>query len=547
MTANTDLSVTTHIGRDLLASAASFKTEAAVVWEYVVNSLQYVDPGVCPRVNVQIGPSGRDIFVADNGSGMTAEGLIHFFRMHGENRERMAGRAGRGKFGTGKSAAFGIASTLEVDTIRNGRRNLVRLTRSMIEESGGEEIPLNWDAKNQAVDEPNGTTVFICDIEIPKIKRSAIIDYVERHLQAFRASSPEVAIDNHVCAYRQPDIEEELTFDPSDSQRAVLGDVRLTVWIARAPLPLEEQGVAVTAGLGNLVAIERAGLEAKESGNYLLGEIDVPALEAHDSPIEPFDPTRSLQLNPQHPVVAVLLGYIGSKLEDVRLRLVRKSKDARKTENARRLAMEAEKIAEILNEDFRKISERLHEIRAASSRKGPAGARFGTQKVGDEDETWVRGTREPGTIAAVQERGTKGGGQKDRKPPNVEPSGDPLEEGENLVDPVGGAGSRRRPRGGFRVEYRNLGKNEDRSLYDPTTLTILINLDHKLVATALGASNVEDPTFRRLSYEIAFSEYSMGLGYEISKQDPNIPADDLLFEVRSTLNRISFAAVALYR
>ena len=44
------LKVTTHIGRDILASAAHFKTEAAVVWEYVVNSLQYVDSGVQPKV-----------------------------------------------------------------------------------------------------------------------------------------------------------------------------------------------------------------------------------------------------------------------------------------------------------------------------------------------------------------------------------------------------------------------------------------------------------------------------------------------------------------
>ena len=71
-------------------------------------------------------------------------------------------------------------------------------------------------------------------------------------------------------------------------------------------------------------------------------------------------------------------------------------------------------------------------------------------------------------------------------------------------------------------------------------------IDHPLVSAALG-DGVEDTTFPRLSYEIAFSEYAMGLGYEISKQDPNIPADDLLYEVRSTLNRISIAAVALYR
>ena len=78
-------------------------------------------------------------------------------------------------------------------------------------------------------------------------------------------------------------------------------------------------------------------------------------------------------------------------------------------------------------------------------------------------------------------------------------------------------------------------------------LTILINLEHPLVMAALGDGHVEDTTFRRLSYEIAFSEYAMGLGYELSQQDPNMPPDDLLYEVRSTLNRISTAAVALYR
>src|SRR5262249_52990651 len=106
---------------------------------------------------------------------------------------------------------------------------------------------------------------------------------------------------------------------------------------------------------------------------------------------------------------------------------------------------------------------------------------------------------------------------------------------------------RRRPRGGFRVEYRNLGKGTECSVYDSTSLSILINLDHPLVSAALGDGKVEDTTFRRLSYEIAFSEYAMGLGYELSQQDPNIAADDLLYEVRSTLNRISSAAVILYR
>jgi hypothetical protein len=51
---------------------------------------------------------------------------------------------------------------------------------------------------------------------------------------------------------------------------------------------------------------------------------------------------------------------------------------------------------------------------------------------------------------------------------------------------------------------------------------------------------------KRLSYEIAFTEYSVALGYEMSERDPDIPADDLLYEVRSTRNRVAASAADLY-
>ena len=50
----TQLAVTTHVGRDLLQSSALFKHEHSVVWEYVSNGLEYVDPGTNPTVIVKI-------------------------------------------------------------------------------------------------------------------------------------------------------------------------------------------------------------------------------------------------------------------------------------------------------------------------------------------------------------------------------------------------------------------------------------------------------------------------------------------------------------
>jgi Histidine kinase-, DNA gyrase B-, and HSP90-like ATPase len=543
-----DMKVTSHVGRDLLASAAAFKTEAAAVWEYVVNGLQYVDRGTTPRVSVQVRQADRAIAISDNGRGMTDKDLQHFFTMHGENVDRLKGRPGRGKFGTGKSAAFGIATTLRVDTVRDGLRNVVLLTRDMIEHSGGKEISVEWLTRNERIGSPNGTTIFLEAIMLGQIRTAPIIEYIERHLQAFRAIAPEVAVNEHVCAYREPEIQEEFRFDPSPHQTQVLGDVSLMIRVARAPLPEAEQGIVITAGSGNLVAVERAGTENKEFGAYLLGEIDIPALDNPSIPIAPYDSSRSLQLNLQHPVAGVLVGFIGSKLEQVRTDLVRRAKEARRSEQARRLEMQAHKIAELLNNDFNTVRERLTNIKTVAAKPGSAGARFGSANSVDENpDSWVSGTLQKGRLDGNENDHNRGKG-RGRPAPDVPAAGEPDPDGRDPIDPVGTSdGARRRPRGGFQVVYRNLGRSEHRSRYEERSLSILINLDHPVLSAALMEGTVEEPGVRRLSYEIAFSEYAMALGYELLKQDPNMPGDDLLYEVRSSLNRVAVSAASLYR
>jgi Histidine kinase-, DNA gyrase B-, and HSP90-like ATPase len=541
----TQLKVTSHVGRDLLQSAASFKTDYSVVWEYVVNSVQYVDEGVLPKVHLVTKAREREILISDNGRGMTTKDLERFFTMHAENIDRLRGRPGRGKFGTGKSAAFGIGESLTVDTRRDGKRNVVRLTRKSIDVSSGEDIPVEWLIKNEETALPNGTTVTISAIALPKINTQAIIEYIERHLQAFRSRLPEVAVNDHVCQYREPQVVDTLVFRPTTEQAKILGDVSLSVKISPSPLAESEVGIAVTAGTGNFVAVETGGVDRKELGSYLFGEIDVPALETFKSSIEPYGTSRSLQLNPQHPVCSVLIPFIGSKLEEVRQTQLRKLNAARKTEQARRLSAEAEKIANLLNKDFQNVMSKLDGIRAVAACPGSAGARFGSGSGNNEEGTWVEGTREPGDIEKSESLGNPGL-RTGRQVPNVAKAGKPNDSGNAAVDPAGGEGKRMRPRGGFRVDYRELGEHEDRSKYDRTTLTILINLDHPAVKNALRSAGIEDPVFKRLSYEIAFTEYSVALGYEMAERDPDIPADDLLYEVRSTLNRVAASAAALY-
>src|SRR2546425_4326359 len=107
-TATDQIYVKSHVARDLLQSAGIFKTDKLVVWEYVSNGLQYVEPGSNPVVRVIVDNKKKRIEVIDNGRGMDWSGLQNFFVMHGENIDRKSGKPGRGRFGTGKSAAFGI-------------------------------------------------------------------------------------------------------------------------------------------------------------------------------------------------------------------------------------------------------------------------------------------------------------------------------------------------------------------------------------------------------------------------------------------------------
>ena len=83
-----NINVVSHVGRDIIQSAQLFRTPEAAVWEYVVNSLQYVDQGTVPQVRVTVDVPAKKITIEDNGSGMDLDGLQHFFTMHGENKER---------------------------------------------------------------------------------------------------------------------------------------------------------------------------------------------------------------------------------------------------------------------------------------------------------------------------------------------------------------------------------------------------------------------------------------------------------------------------
>lgn len=546
-----EIQVRSHVARDLLQAADLFKTDKAVVWEYVSNGLQYVDPGTKPIVHVELQGRKHFISISDNGRGMLAEGLQNFFIMHGENLDRRQGRPGRGNFGTGKSAAFGIAEGLLIRTVRNGKRSIVELRRSDIEAMSSEApIPVKTHEEEVSTTEANGTTVEISNVRLKSIDQAAIIRFIERHLARW-PRDVSVFVNNHQCEFTEPPIERELTFLPDEETKKELGEVSLTIKIAKSPLEEDLRGVAIFSK-GVWCETTLAGADGREMSHYIFGEIDMPALDDFKGPNRPIDMSRSMKLNPNNPLVQRVYAFLGEKIEGVRRELVRRDREKRAGEELKRLQVEAEHIADAINEDFEEFRNRL--------------ARVNAKSTGGSDNATVPGTTDSVELLApggdslgkmtmewpnsmTPEQHTNGIPNVDHGigTPQKENAVESAEDGSPLGMPSDRKRSERiRKTGGFHVRFDNLGAEDYRAKYVRDERTIYINLDHPQLRAARGNTAHEDAGFRRLAYEVAFTEYAVSLAQDKAAMDEYTDFSDPMVDIRDTLNRLATRRAALY-
>jgi len=346
MSGDTDrLFVKTHVARDLLQTAGLFADVPKATWEYIVNGLEYLVPGTHPRVEVTAKSEPRRMIrVSDSGRGMDWEGLKNYFVMHAENQDRAKGIPGRGRFGTGKSAAFGIAKCLTVTTRKDGRQSKVRLTRDDIENnSSGDIIPVREIEREEPTDQPNGTVVEIDEI-LFHVSHTRIWNYVQCQLAKWPGA--QVIVNNEECRIAKPPVASTDVFEPDEEERETLGDVKLVINVSANFLEPHQRGIAIYShGILH---------ESKpvQGDNYVFGEIDVPAIEDDDSPISPFDVSRSVRLNPNNQLVQVLHKFIDRHVKEVRDRRKRESQEKQAVDEAMKLEEHASEIARMLNRDF---------------------------------------------------------------------------------------------------------------------------------------------------------------------------------------------------
>jgi hypothetical protein len=531
------IQVTSHVARDFMQNAAYFSTLQKVVWEYVSNSLDAAaDDGIC---NVVVEITSHQTSIADNGPGMDREELARFFQMHGENVQRAKGKRVRGRFGTGKCAAFGVGNLLRIDTVKDGLRNVIELRRSDIEEArSGEPFPVRHLVLNSATVADHGTVVTVSEYNVRRPDVDGVIKYLERHLSRYRRRAS-VTVNGQECRYAEPLSVEVLNrTPPTDISKHLGSNVSLTIKVSPIPLDEETRGIDILSyGIWHETTL--AGSEGKDRANYIFGEVDVPILEDGDWQVPAFDNTRNNTLNRQNPIVVTLLAWIGSEVEQVRQELVRREQERRRSDVAKQLEREAARIADVINDDFAQQEMELELRRRVARRSGAQQ----TGEILDEQGQLIPGDGEQETPweQTAHPHGTSGHRGSLAGPGDEARPGPTMRPGEESGSPKGlQPGMRSRRRSVFSIDFETGGPESPRVRYAQDTETILINLDHLQIAGALeaGGGKTDSRQFREICHEVAAVEYAIVFQYKKLERDEQ-EATFVLDDLRNTINRVT--------
>ena len=552
------LKVTSHVSRDLLQNAAYFSTLPKAIAEYVTNAIDSASTGQAIRCEVTLSPT--EVTIADNGSGMSHAELSNFFQMHGENIQRRRGRTVRGKFGTGKSAAFGVANILQVETVQAGKRNIVELHRRDVESArDGHPIPVRELVVDEAVANPadqadrglsgggqsgtsketrglssversetrietpshpppipNGTTIRIRDLQVETADPLSVQAYLEK-LLGQHLRSHKVRVNGKLCRYRQPRAALTFDFQPPQSVSAVLGRVKCRLSVSSQELERDDNTVAVLCH-GFLHAVTLAGRGREPLVEYLFGEVEVPSLDDDPGPVPPFDNTRSLALNPHNPRVQVLEAWLGECIDEVLAKLEEREKRRKADRERRLLKRVAGRIKSLLDEDFQAIQAELPWANLPSSRGVDDPSR--DSSVPRSADASLSSPPRPSLVKRSLRwlKNLFKGRQASRETVTRPPRGSPAE---------------------FTILYARQGSSEPRARYDAEQGIITLNRDHPQLRTAEREAGLHSITYRMLCFDIAFTEYALAVAETLSRQAARYKKElDANALVQSILDRL---------
>jgi hypothetical protein len=547
MTSLDGFEMDSNVARDVLSTASSFGSVPKAVAEYVANCIGNGEEG--QHVNATVATRrayGRQrIVITDDARGMDDDDLRRFFSMHAENEARRRGRSTGGRFGTGKAAAFGVGSSLQVETCRNGRRWVVRLDKSEIEAAARENRrpKPNVSVDGQPTNEANGTTIIIDGLT--KTADAQKITKWLRRRSGRALNAHNVVVEGTRAVVQEPVARRSWEFRSVDSPaqvQEVIGRNVVCSIKAAAQQRVDEsiQGIWVES-MGFPVAQVPVG---GDHAARIFGHCEVPALEEDDSTPSPYNDTRDLSLNEDNRTAGPLLDGLHACLVTVVTELAAEERELRRRAHDAALRSAASRMEAVLNRHFQgefrkprnplgelgtKITVIVHGENGNLVRPGdgfagydisPSETRDGTPETGPitEEPTVGNGGRSAELVPQAHERDPFGEGRGETVRQNDEPR-------------------QRRRSGGFKIGFETAGDTAPRSRYLESELLILLNLNHPELAAA--HKDGDTPLFRLLAFEAASQEYSYATAYVRIEEDASIDASDIVEYVRATMESLT--------
>ncbi|MGB9379496.1 ATP-binding protein [Candidatus Binatus sp.] len=530
------------VSNDLRQNADQIGNMGKALTELVWNSIQYQPDGQTAIVDVIIKrtPQGSvdEAAVNDNGRGMSSTDLQTFFTMHAENRDRLAGRPGRGRFGTGaKAAAMAVAQEMVVDTIKDGIRTIARLHRDALK-SGEYEIPI--PSTTSATAQLNGTRVSLKRFRIKRLREDVAKSYLRRALGRALISH-RVIWNGEPLEYNAPAYGRQWILHPPAECVAQIGEVELHLFFAESWLPDEERGVTFTSHDVTHECNFLGDHATSPYGNRLFGHVEVPLLEVEDEESRPaYTLDRTMTLNRENLRVRALTSWVSDEIGNVVKALDAEERRQQDRERQERLLQTAKSIEEALNRRlthaFQNMERKINlKVSAAPSLTGldvrESDIATATEAQGgtNGDPEYVRDDN-----GEIRWREPREGEQPDIIV-HYEGNGHGEGEGEavpnGIVDPEGDRGAKRNeahrnkrrklePKGTFRVVPKSMGLDAPRAHYAANHMTIYVNTDHPQI---VAAGDEKTPEFKILLAECAASEFVLALtAMRIEHGDPEV-------------------------
>lgn len=559
------LMLRSDVSNDLRQSADQIGSISKALTEFVWNSVQYQPDGQTAVVDVTIrrtrnGTLG-EVVVVDNGRGMSHSDLQNFFVMHAENRDRLAGRFGRGRFGTGaKAAAMAVANEMIVDTVKDGKRTVATLRRDMLR-PGSSQIPI--PSEISLTDQPNGTRVRLRQFRIRRPKEEAAKLHLRRALGRLLLSH-RVSWNGDPLEYNEPAYRTEWIFDPPEEYIPQIGHVQLHLRLAERWLSDEDRGVTFTAREVTHECNFLGNHATSPSANKLFGHVEVPLLEIEDDEGRPaYTADRAMTLKRENLRVAALISWVNDVIGDKIKALDAEERAQQDRARQERLSQTAKTIEEALNRRLTSVFENLErkinlkvaanpsptgvDVREAESSSGvEVSAGTDGEREFFEDENgkirWREAIEGETPDLPVHRRGKgSGNGGGELAPKAVkDPDGDKAAKSR---DTNRGKRQRLEPKGTFRVVPKAMGPSAPRAYYASTYLTIYVNTDHPQI---LAAGDESSPEFKILLAECAASEFALALTeMRIEHGDPEIDPSQWQTIVTAIRNEESETGAAL--